>query len=141
MPENPQGENLPSPEIIKDFIELQKHKAENETRELAIKEQEIASNERLALRSMELQADHLKVRPAEMRKNITRLAYVLGFVLVIVFGFICYLLTTQNKDFAVLIIEKGAYLVVAFISYYAGKKNGQKSKVDNNSDSNFEEVE
>jgi len=141
MSYNQKSTNDFSPEVLKSFVEVQKKKIENEGRELSIREKEIASNERLALKSMELQADLLKERPKEMRKSITMLAYIVMGSVAFILLFLGWLVYRDNKDFAVEVIDKGSYLIVAILSYIVGKKNGKSPQDKTNDDSDIEKLD
>ena len=141
MSYNQKSTNDFSPEVLKSFVEVQKKKIQNEGRELSIREKEIASNERLALKSMELQADLLKERPKEMRKSITMLAYIVMGSVAFILLFLGWLVYRDNKDFAVEVIDKGSYLIVAILSYIVGKKNGKSPQDKTNDDSDIEKLD
>ncbi|GEM_PF-3558027 len=130
-----------SPDVIKQFVEVQKLKIQNETKELFIREKEIASNEKLALKSMELEAELLKNRPHDMRKNITRLAYIFCAILLIILLFICWLIHSQNKDFAVQFLDKASYVVTAAISFYFGRKSKSQKKDKETSNNSVEQID
>lgn len=141
MSNNKNGGNEFSPELLKSFVDVQKKKIENEGRELAIREKEISSNEKLALKSMELHADLLKVRPKEMRKSITRLAYISMGSLGVILAFIGWLVVSGHKDFANEFMHKASYVIVAGLSFVAGRKSIKYSKRKNNEDDDVQEID
>jgi len=137
---NNNNNNGLTPEIMKSFIDVQKKKMDNESKELNIKDREISSNEKIALKTIELQASLLKDRPREMRKNLTRLGWVVGGFLILVFAFLGWLLYSGNERFANMVIDKGSYLIVAIGSYIVGKKNG-KNQHHKSADSDIEQLD
>ena len=77
-----------TPEILKDFIEVQKQKTINDAKELHLREKELELSARQTEKAMDHQALYLAKRPAENRKTLTRIGWVVGLLLIAVLGFL-----------------------------------------------------
>ncbi len=58
-----------SPELLQQWLDQQSNRIELEKAEARIKEKELESNERLAMRSLDYQARDIKAQPGESRKS------------------------------------------------------------------------
>jgi hypothetical protein len=122
--ENNRNEAL-TPKLAEKFLETQKQQLLNEATELRIREKEIDINARLGEKSMELQADYLKAKPSENRKTITRFAYIVGGLTLLIFALIFGCLYLNKEDFLITLIEKVGYVVTTGMGYWFGKKSNE----------------
>ena len=67
-----------TPEILKEFIEVQKQKTINDAKELHIREKELELSARQTEKAMDHQALYLSNKPGENRKTFTRIGWVVG---------------------------------------------------------------
>jgi len=135
---NRNSENRPDIGMIKSFIEAQKLKAANESQELKLEEKKLEYNFKLANKSMDIQKTFIEKEPQERRKNIILVCSVAIFVVGGLCFFIWILIQSGNEDFAHQIIKWGSYLLIAMVSYFAGKKNRSSEKDD---DDDIEDAE
>ena len=138
MPEKPSSnqkgnsntDNRPDIGMIKSFIETQKQKAANESQELKLEEKRLEYNYKLANKNMDIQKALIEKDPGERRKNIV-LVSLIGFLVI---GGLCVfiwvLIQSGNESFAHQIVKWGSYLLIAVVSYFAGKKSRSSEKDD-----------
>jgi hypothetical protein len=69
-----------TPEILKEFIEVQKQKTINDAKELHIREKELELSARQTEKAMDHQALYLSKKPGENRKTFTRIGWVVGLL-------------------------------------------------------------
>jgi ABC-type dipeptide/oligopeptide/nickel transport system permease component len=123
------------PSVIKAIVEQQGQKLQVELQRLKVDEKRLDQDARLAEKSMQYQAEFLKAQPSENRKTLTRIAYVVGGIVVIFLSFLGFLVYTGNKDFADSFLKFITYLVTSIVSFWIGKKSvSQKSSKNNSSD-------
>lgn len=86
--QSPQKRNSSEPapldgQTIREFIKIQQQQAQNEAKELEIKQKEVDNAFRFSMRSLELQAEVEKSRPSEARKGLTTIGnYIILLVIV-----------------------------------------------------------
>lgn len=114
--------------VVEQIIESQKQQILLKTQELKLKEKELDVNAKLAEKQMGLQAEILKSKPSETRKNFTVVGlFIVGFFALFLF-FFGYCVQTGHEDFALKVFGYIMYAVTTIAGYYAGKKSGQKDK-------------
>lgn len=116
-----------SADILKEWLSQQSQKIQLDKDEIKLREKEIDSNERLALKSMEHQAADNKSNPGQVRKTIALFAGIILLFTVLVIGTVCYLLSTGNKDFAYAIGKGVSYLATTTIGYFIGTRQNRKT--------------
>lgn len=128
--QNPNGDNRPDIGMIKSFIDTQKLKADNEAQQLKLEEKRLELNFKLASKNMDIQKALIEKEPGERRKNIL-LVSVIGLVVI---GGLCFyiwmLIQNGKEEFAHQIIKWGSYLLVALVSYFAGKRSKNSDSDD-----------
>ncbi|MDI9364161.1 MAG: hypothetical protein QM541_04355 [Flavobacterium sp.] len=118
--------------VVEQIIESQKQQILLKTQELKLKEKELDINAKLAEKQMGLQAEILKSKPTETRKNFTVVGlFIVGFFALSLF-FFGYCVQTGHEDFALKVFGYIMYAVTTIAGYYAGKKSGQKDKQGKN---------
>jgi hypothetical protein len=121
-----------SPEILKDIIEVQKQKTINDAKELHLRERELELSARQTEKAMDHQAQYLSKRPAENRKTITRLGWVIGLLLVAVLGFLTTWICLGKEQFAYKFLQGSGYIITTVVGYWLGSKNKKEDKEDQN---------
>jgi len=112
--------------VIEQYLEGQKQHIINKAHELKLREKEMDLNAKLGEQQMNLQAELLKVKPAETRKNIILIGV---FIVVIIFVFLFFfgaLACNGHEEFAIKIFGYLMYGVVSVASFYAGRKSVKK---------------
>lgn len=112
-----------SPQLVEQILENQKIHLQNKNRELDLKEKELDLNAKLAERQMVLQADLLKDKPSQKRKNIITRASVAIVIVSIFLAFFLYCLTIGKEDFAWKVFGGLMYVVTTIVGYYFGKNS------------------
>lgn len=112
-------------DVIKAFLENQKTQLVNESEQLRLKYNEMQINARLAEKSMEFQAAHLSRQSMEVRKSVTRIAYIIGGFLLVFLGFIGYCLYLDRTDFIIAFLKSCGYLVTTFMGYWFGQRSAK----------------
>jgi hypothetical protein len=122
--QNPQEDSTPdlSPELIKDFIEIQKQKAINEARQLQLQEKEIELSANYAEKALDHHARYLLAQPVESRKTITRIGWVTSLIIIIFLGFITTWICMGKDQFAYKFLQGISYVVTTAIGYWAGSR-------------------
>jgi hypothetical protein len=121
-----------TPEILKDFIEVQKQKTINEAKELHIREKELELSARQTEKAMDHQAMYLSNRPTENRKTLTRIGWVVGLLLVAVLGFLTTWICLGKEQFAYKFLQGSGYIITTILGYWLGSKNKNENKEDDN---------
>ncbi|OQP68096.1 hypothetical protein [Niastella populi] len=121
-----------TPEILKDFIEVQKQKTINETKELHLREKELELSARETEKAMDHQAQYLANRPAENRKTLTRIGWVVGLLLIAILGFLTTWICLGKEQFAYKFLQGSGYLITTILGYWLGSKNKKEDKEDPN---------
>lgn len=127
-----------TPEILKDFIEVQKQKTINDAKELHLREKELELSARQTEKAMDHQALYLSKRPAENRKTLTRIGWVVGLLLIAVMGFLTTWIFLGKEQFAYKFLQGSGYVITTILGYWLGSKNKKDDK--GNSDVNNAEV-
>jgi len=135
----PKAVNNLTEETLKQFLENQKAQISLDAENLKLKHEELRANTKLAEKSMELQANYLARQPSEGRKSLTRMAYVIGGIILLFFIFIAYCLNLGKEGFIVGFLKNVGYLITTALGYWMGRKE----KKDNNkkSEDSIQEVE
>jgi hypothetical protein len=121
-----------TPEILKDFIEVQKQKTINDAKELHIREKELELSARQTEKAMDHQAMYLSNRPTENRKTLTRIGWVAGLLLVAVLGFLTTWICLGKEQFAYKFLQGSGYIITTVLGYWLGSKNKKENKEDDN---------
>lgn len=129
MPQSPAID----PEAVKQFLKVQTLQAQNDAKELEIRTKEADNNYKYAQRSLELQAEHLKMRPIEGRKTFQMMGnYLIGFfLLVLVFcGFCLYM---GEKEFLLDFLKISGYFFTSALGYFIGRRQAKvRPREENN---------
>lgn len=129
-----------TPEILKDFIEVQKQKSLNEAKELQFKEKQLELNAKHAQRVMDHQVFYLTNRPVETRKTLTRLAWIIGLLSIIVMGFLTTWICLDKEQFAYKFLQGAGYIITTGLGYWLGTKNKDAKGGKDDNDINNAEV-
>lgn len=121
-----------TPEILKDFIEVQKQKTINEAKELHLREKDLELSARQTEKAMDHQAMFLSNRPAENRKTLTRIGWVAGLLLVTILGFLTTWICLGKEQFAYKFLQGSGYIITTIVGYWLGSKNKKEDKEDTN---------
>jgi Fe2+ transport system protein B len=128
--------------LIKDFLDTQRKKAENQQISLKLEEKKMEYNFKLAEKSLTMQADFIKNDPSEKRKSVLLISLIAIFIICAICFFIWLLLSNGFESFAHEILKYGSYIFVAIVSYLAGKRKSKSSDRDSSNDlSDIEEAE
>jgi hypothetical protein len=133
------GDHL-SEDTIKKFLENQQKQISLEAEAQKFKFEELKANARLAEKAMELQAAHLSRQPLEGRKNITRMGYIVGGLLMVFFLFIGFCLYLGKDEFIMVFLKGCSYLATTGMGYWFGRRVGKEGEKSKEQDA-FEEVE
>ena len=121
-----------TPEILKDFIKVQKQKTINDAKELHLREKEMELSARQTEKAMDHQALFLSKRPAENRKTLTRIGWVVGLLLVAVMSFLTTSICLGKEQFAYKYLQGTGYIITSILGYWLGSKNKKENKEDDN---------
>lgn len=121
-----------TPEILKDFIEVQKQKSINDAKELHLREKELELSARQTEKAMDHQAMYMSKRPAENRKTLTRIGWVVGLLLIAVMGFLTTWIFLGKEQFAYKFLQGSGYIITTILGYWLGSKNKKEDKGDSN---------
>lgn len=130
-PQNNNPVNSLSPEIIQGFLQNQQAEAQNEANRIRLREKEIQLSAEFSSESLKLNAQLLNKQPSEDRKMITLVSGIGIVVLLIVIGFIVYLIESGQKEFVLTVLKGIGVLLLNALSYYFGKSQNSKSKTPN----------
>jgi len=72
---------------------------------------------------LEYQNDYLKQRPAENRRSITRIFYIVLVLTSVFLFFLIALICMDERQFAEKFLSGISYIVVSILSFLAGRKN------------------
>lgn len=136
-PQKGNNQNLPNEKLLAQFVEIQSQKLRNEARELQLKEKDIEFQARYAEKLLAHQAEIEKNRPKENRKSITRVAYIVIAIIIIILVFFAYCIQQNKEDFILKLIQILGYFATTALGYYFGKK----SKGDGNGSNTTSSVE
>ena len=121
-----------TPEIIRDFIEVQKQKTINDAKEIHLREKELELSARQTEKMMDHQALYLSRKPTENRKTLTRLGWIVGLLLVAVMGFLTAWICLGKEQFAYKFLQGSGYIITTVLGYWLGSKNKKEDKDDDN---------
>lgn len=120
--------NPESNELLRDFVETAKLKAENESKSLRIQEIEIESHKEYALKALEIQRELLTQAPENsIRKTKIHLGFAFAFTLVFIV-FILACLYLGKEEFIRFLIDKSVYFLLTALGYVAGFLTPRKTK-------------
>jgi hypothetical protein len=117
-----------TPELLRDFIEIQKQKTVNDAKDLQLKEKQLELGARQAEKAMDHQALYLSNRPAENRKTLTRLGWIVGLLLITVMGFLTTWICLDKEQFAYKFLQGSGYIITTVLGYWLGNKNKKEEK-------------
>jgi hypothetical protein len=112
-----------TPELLKEFIEVQKQKTLNDAKEIQIKERQLEINAKYAERNLDHQVYYLSSRPAENRKTLAKAGWVVGLLLVVVMGFLTAWICLGKEQFAFKFLQGAGYIITTGLGYWLGSKN------------------
>jgi hypothetical protein len=98
------------------------------------RDKEIEANTRLAEKSLEAQKEYLKTKPSQDRKTLLLISIIFIVLVAMFCVFLCYLLSTGNKDLAHSILIGLSHLAVGSGGYFAGTKMQKNPKSAADSD-------
>ena len=125
--------------VVEQIIETQKQQLLLKTQELRLREKELDVNAKLGEKQMNLQAELLKAKPSESRKNFKVVGwFVIGFFALFLF-FFGYCAQMGHEDFAIKVFAYIMYGVTTIAGYWAGKKSAQKN--DNKKQDGIEDAD
>lgn len=128
---NPQRQHTtPESDLVKRFLENQNVELELQKEELQIRKQELAHNAKLSELSLKYQAEHLKSQPQELRKTLTRIAYIIAGLVVVILAFIAFCLFNNKDEFVNTFLKGLSYIVTSILSFLAGKKVTKSNTTD-----------
>ncbi len=128
--QNNQSVNL-SDESFKEFLAVQKQKVQNEAKDLHLREREMDHSAKLAAQSLQLQAEHLKSKPGELRKVLWTFGSIGLLSLLIVMTFLAVCLYLGKDDFANTFWTGITYVATTLFGFLVGRKS-KKIKGSNN---------
>jgi Flp pilus assembly protein TadB len=126
----PQSNTDLDPDIVKSWLQQQGLKLQIEQQRNEYDNKKLELDGKLAEKSIEHNAEILKAQPAENRKTITRLFWIVFGILVLVFGVLTLWLFIGKEEFAYKFLQGISYFATTAIGYYAGNSR-KKSKEDN----------
>jgi len=121
-----------TPEILKEFIEVQKQKTINDAKELQLREKELELSARQTEKAMDHQALYLSNKPGENRKTFTRIGWVVGLLLMAVMGFLTTWICLGKEQFAYKFLQGSGHIITTIVGYWLGSKNKKENKEDAN---------
>lgn len=126
--------------LLEKFVETQLIRVKNESKELELKSKDMDYQYRHADKLLSHQAEYLKTKPTEHRKTVTRIAWILGLILIIFLVFIGFCLYLGKDQFILNMLHGLSYFVLSALSYIAGKKSGNSKKSKSGQNDDYEEV-
>jgi hypothetical protein len=120
--------------VIQQFLENQKAQLYNDAEELKLRAEELKQNARLAEKSMEFQAAHLSRQPSEGRKTVTRIAYIFGGIMLLLFIFVGFCLYLNKDQFIIAFLKNAGYVVTTGMGYWFGRRVGKENERKKNAD-------
>ncbi len=113
--------------IASQFLEVQYKNAETETQRVKLESERLDKDFKLANKSMDIQRELLLKKPGENRKNLIVIFVCILIIVLVIAGFIGWLLYSGNDEFAGKIISAVSYVIVSGLSYYFGKSKSKKN--------------
>lgn len=83
-------------------------------------------------KAMDHQAMYMSKRPAENRKTLTRIGWVVGLLLIAVMGFLTTWIFLGKDQFAYKFLQGSGYIITTILGYWLGSKNKKEDKGDSN---------
>jgi hypothetical protein len=125
---HPKNSNPPpdfelTPELLNDFIEVQRQKTLNDAKEIQMKQRQLEINAKYAERNLDHQVYYLSHKPAENRKTLARLGWVVGLLLIVVMGFLTTWICLGKEQFAYKFLQGTGYIITTGLGYWLGSKN------------------
>jgi len=112
-----------TPELLREFIEVQKQKTVNDAKELQLKERQLELNAKYAERTLDHQVFYLSHKPAENRKTLAKIGWIVGLLLVVVMGFLTTWICLGKEQFAYKFLQGSGYIITTALGYWLGSKN------------------
>ncbi len=108
------------------FIDVQKKEVEVRAQEAQVKAQEVSSNERIALAAIQAKREDNQDGRAQYNKHLIHRYVFVFLLLVAIFGFSAFAITSGAKEIVADLFKMGSSLIVGAIGgYYAGKEKGR----------------
>lgn len=130
----PQRNNSPAApqqldaETVKLLLHQQSQKLALEMKRVELEEKRINSNEKLAEKSMEMNAGLLKNAPTEHRKTAQTYAIIGIIILLILLAFVVVLLWLDKQTFLIGLLKGLKDFALAFAGFFIGRKSVAKKK-------------
>lgn len=129
----PQRNNNQTPqqldaETVKLLLQQQSQKLALEMKRVELEEKRINSNEKLAEKSMEMNAGLLKNAPTEHRKTAKTYATIAIFTLCILLAFIVILLWLDKQTFLIALLKGMKDIALGVMGFFIGRKSAPKKK-------------
>lgn len=118
--------------FLEHFVKTQQQKLLNEAEEIKLKGREIELHSKYAEKALDHQAKHLASKPVEQRKTITRVALIIGALVLIFMGFIALCLYMGKDEFILQFLHIASYFLTTLIGYYFGKQGHRKGEQSDN---------
>lgn len=122
--------------MMREFLEYQKQELQNKSKELDIRRDEIQSNERIALASIEAQKEDSANKGEFFSKMVKTRYRTMVWIAVIAAVVICAALLTNKTDVALELIKVGGAVLLGFI---AGVNKGKAQVLEGQARKNSEE--
>lgn len=113
--------------IVDSFLENQKLQALNDAKEIQLREKQIAYDAEYSRDLLERQHDFVKNREKQNRYNIITYAVIAFAFVILICGFIIYLISYQKDELANTIMTWGGRVVALTISFLLGRLSALKS--------------
>ena len=110
---------------IRSIVEVQSKDSEVKLQELEIRSQEIASNERIAMKSIEAQEHSLIDHRSKYNKHLTDRYYFVVAILVLIIAFSIFMVVYGAKD---LVFDLAKLLLTFGAGAYGGFQAGKNKK-------------
>lgn len=120
------NQNL-DPNIIQDFLDVQKEKISRDKYELELKREHIKQQHDLATRTLDIQAKILLKEPDQKRKERRQTYFFVFFLVIILFGFCGFCLIYGHTEFLKYFMGTVTHLFTLGLGYYFGVKK-EKNK-------------
>ncbi len=117
-----QTQKTPVPDQLDKFIDLQKLKYQNETKELFLREKDQESQANYAHRLLDYQAEIEKKRPEEHRKTIITFAWIFAVIMLLAMVFAAFCIYHGKEEFLYNLLRGLGYLITTLMGYWFGKR-------------------
>ncbi|AKD55034.1 hypothetical protein [Spirosoma radiotolerans] len=139
QPQAAQPPQQVDPAMVQQWLETRKLEVQNEASQTRIREKEIEANSSYAHASLKHQAEYLKTKPAQDRKDLLLISGIAAFFVILLMGFVLYCLHIGEKDLVTSVLKGIGWVGTSVLSYYLGRNNNKKS-TQSRSDSNEAEI-